>query len=346
MKKTSKLIAGVCIAAFMISGALAFGKTKAKVQKYGVLSYLNYSENDFTASKQASFGIIEILTKEKYVKLNAPLPKDDSTTKTRTVFFDTLDAMIMALMSGRIESIGSVPQTTALYLNAQNPSLMPLYELDWGKVKKDQGFSQAALTLIGDGFSFMMRDNQKSLCEEFNKAIASMQKDGTLDRMVEEYVLRYDNLKPIEIEQKPKRDTITIAVTGALPPFDYVAPDGTFAGFNTAFLAEVGKRIDKNIKLLQVSSIGRATALASGTADAVFWTRSSYDPSLVKMTEDEYIASIEKKGVILTERERNAIRNYLIALPFKKRAKIDMPTGTIVTNPYFRDIPVGVILKK
>ena len=122
--------------------------------------------------------------------------------------------------------------------------------------------------------------------------------------------------------------------------------DGTFAGFNTAYLAEIGKRLDKNIKLVQVSSVGRATALSSGTVDVVFWTRSCVDPSTAKMSGEDFIASVEKKGVFLAEKERHALRDYLVAVPPKKYSKRDMPAGTIITNPYFTDMPVAVMLKK
>lgn len=57
-----------------------------------------------------------------------------------------------------------------------------------------------------------------------------------------------------------------VGVTGDLPPMDYVAPDGRFAGFNTAVLAEIGKRMQRNIKLVQVDSIGRALALSEGVS--------------------------------------------------------------------------------
>ena len=61
----------------------------------------------------------------------------------------------------------------------------------------------------------------------------------------------------------------------ALPPMDYVSEDGTPAGFNTAILAELGKRMNKNFELVQVDSLGWAPALTSGKVDLVFWTNGS-----------------------------------------------------------------------
>ena len=51
---------------------------------------------------------------------------------------------------------------------------------------------------------------------------------------------------------------------------DYVAANGTPAGFNTAVLAEIGKRLERNIELVQVNSVGRALALAQGNVDVAF----------------------------------------------------------------------------
>lgn len=56
-----------------------------------------------------------------------------------------------------------------------------------------------------------------------------------------------------------------------MPPLDLVLPDGSPAGFNTALLAEISKRIGKNIELVQVDTVARAAALTSKVIDVVFW---------------------------------------------------------------------------
>ena len=50
-----------------------------------------------------------------------------------------------------------------------------------------------------------------------------------------------------------------------------ILADGTPAGFSTAVLAEISKRINKNIELVSVDSAARAAILASKGADVVFW---------------------------------------------------------------------------
>ncbi|MBQ7267295.1 MAG: hypothetical protein IJR11_02890, partial [Synergistaceae bacterium] len=61
--------------------------------------------------------------------------------------------------------------------------------------------------------------------------------------------------------------------TGDMPPIDMFAGDGKPAGYNTAILAEIGKRLKKNIRLLSIEAAARNSALISGRADVVFWYR-------------------------------------------------------------------------
>ena len=76
-----------------------------------------------------------------------------------------------------------------------------------------------------------------------------------------------------------------------VPPIDSVAADGTPAGFNTAILAELGKRMNVNFELVQVDSLGRAAALASGQVDLVFWTNGADGRDLGgRQTKEEHEA--------------------------------------------------------
>lgn len=130
---------------------------------------------------------------------------------------------------------------------------------------------------------------------------------------------------------------------------DYVAEDGSFAGFNTAILAEIGKRLEKNIDLVQVDSVGRALALAQGNVDAVFWTRAESEgivnEGLTTMSEEEfeaYIQEIEKSRTVEETAIINAMRDSLPKGVYKNR---DMPEGTIITSAYYTDLNVLVTLK-
>ena len=96
----------------------------------------------------------------------------------------------------------------------------------------------------------------------------------------------------VAFEKFEGAETIKVAVTGDLPPIDYVAADGTPAGFNTAILAEIGKRLKVNIELMNVESGARAAALSSKRADVVFW---------FQVRAGEGVQPDVPEGVILSE---------------------------------------------
>lgn len=128
---------------------------------------------------------------------------------------------------------------------------------------------------------------------------------------------------------------------------DYVAPDGTVAGFNTAILAEIGRRIGKNIQFTQVDSAGRALALSTGNVDVVFWVRGVATGSkTIHMTDEEFAAYKAEMEKDFTPEEKEAIAKLDEILPRVREYTRDMPEGTIITEPYFTDIPVGVMTRE
>jgi ABC-type amino acid transport substrate-binding protein len=241
-----------------------------------------------------------------------------------------------------------VPDCTAKYLCAANDQVEQaiLY-----LPEKAEGFAQELLNALSNGYSFMMLEENSDLRDQFNQAIAEMKEDGTLDKLIQKYITdaaQSGETEAVEFEQFDG-DPIKVAVTGALPPMDYVAEDGSFAGFNTAILAEIGKRLEKNIDLVQVDSVGRALALAQGNVDAVFWTRAESEgivnEGLMTMSEEEleaYIQEIEKSRTVEENAIMNAMRDSLPKGVYKNR---DMPEGTIITSPYYTDLNVLVTLK-
>ena len=132
--------------------------------------------------------------------------------------------------------------------------------------------------------------------ETFNSAIKAMNEDDTFLLIKAKYISKANaDLKPVTFEKFPDAETVKIAVTGDMPPIDYVAADGTPAGFNTAMLAEIGRRLKVNVELVSINAGARAAALASGRADGVLWFR--YDkqkktprdvPAGVSLTEPYY----------------------------------------------------------
>ena len=207
-------------------------------------------------------------------------------------FYDNFNSMQMALSAGNINSIqtyGSV----AKYMTANNTD----YKIDEGQT----------VSLVDD-FCCAMRKDDVDLRNAFNAAIEAMKADGTLDAFVDKYVTHFDaNPIAIEIPHIDGAETIRVGITGDLPMLDFVLADGTPAGFNTAVLAEISKRIGKNIELVQIESAARAAALTSGHVDVVFW-------------------------VVVPADDSNRPKDF------------DKPEGVAVTNPYYQDVVVNVNL--
>ena len=135
-----------------------------------------------------------------------------------------------------------------------------------------------------------------------------MKDDGTLDALVKKYIDNpSETPQAVDIPNIDGAETIKVGVTGDLPPLDLVLADGTPAGFNTAVLAEISKRIGKNIELIQVDSGARAAALTSKQVDVIFW-------------------------VVVPADDSNRPKDF------------DTPEGVAVTTPYYPAIVVDVSL--
>ena len=193
-------------------------------------------------------------------------------------FYDSLVMMILALNSGEVDEI-ILPEFVAEYVIKNNP--------DYYASCMSKGASV--------GMSLGFREKNEKLAEEWDKTLITMRNDFTIYRLENEYLnpINHNNIsKPVKFENFPGQPTIKVAVTGDLPPMDYIAEDGRPSGFSTAILAELGKRLKVNIKLVNVDSGSRAVALLSKRVDVVFW----YE----KFTELEFQPDIPE-GVILSE---------------------------------------------
>ena len=335
----------------------------------GTLSLLNMTEDEYAAFIGARIQAGDQMIKEGYtvaqeggpgtppeggpqgeppegVPEGAPQEPIPEGGEAKVVYYDTLDALLMALNAGDIDSI-EIFQSVARYLCATNDNLRMgvTYVTD----KPLNTFAELVQGGVnGNDFAFLMMEVNTDLRDAFNAAIADMKADGTLDSLVETYidgVIAGDEPEAIEIAKIDGAQTVRVAVTGSLPPMDYVAPDGTPAGFNTAVLSEIGNRTGMNIELVQVDSLGRAAALASNTVDVVFWTRTSSNAQeFAAKTEAEREAKKAEFDAGMTGEETTLMEETNERIDFAAYSTADMPEGTITTEPYFSDVFVPVEL--
>lgn len=275
----------------------------------GVLTYLGTTEGEFQEAlddlrKALTPLISEESAKQEWEDYDLLEGFLSELVKARRVvhFYDSLLAMQMALRARHIDEM-VLPEPVVMYLIANNPTE---YEI------------QFSLNMMPSTISFGFKAGNNALKNDFDKAIKAMKKDGTLMTIQERFITNIGAGEPEEVKFTEFKGSkpIKVAVTGDLPPIDYIAADGHATGYNTAILAEIGKRLKRNIRIISVDAGGRSAALASERADVVFWYRNT-----------EGIKTPKKVG-----------RNL-------KGVMIDSPVnGVILSEPYYEwdtDLVVG-----
>ena len=206
--------------------------------------------------------------------------------KQTILYYRSLNEMVLALNAGEVDEI-ALPEAAADYILRTNPE----YFINCVFILKN-----AQITL-----AFGFKDDRKELAESFNKALRELKQDGTLvslqSRHINPIAVMVGDMNiaaptPSVFRKFEGAPTIKAAVTGDLPPIDYIAADGKPEGFNVAILAEICARLGLNVELLSIESGARAAALASGRADVVFWFEHHHGK--------EFQADVPE-GVILSE---------------------------------------------
>ncbi|MBO4400469.1 MAG: transporter substrate-binding domain-containing protein [Selenomonadaceae bacterium] len=189
---------------------------------------------------------------------NVDEKKVDEAFSQKTTYYDNLSSMQMGLTSGQVDEIRTY-QSVANYMASKNPTL---------NVKESRSVQ------ILDSFCCAVREDNIELLNDMNAAIDAMENDGTLEKLVLKYITNLqadEEPAAVAMAEIPGAETIKVGVTGDLPPLDLIRADGTPAGFNTAVLAEIGRRIGRNVELVVVDSGARIAALTSGKIDVIFW---------------------------------------------------------------------------
>ena len=223
-----------------------------------VSSCAAYAENVKLGMIAPAREVLASMAKEDARMLVWNLHKTDRSPDGVTMrFYGSLATMLMALNAGEIDEF-NLPQIVGEYMIGVNPELTVT------------GVERLAGAYIAFGFR---ADGGEALRKKFNDALAGMMSDGTLEALKLKYCGNpgHDKLDSVKLEKFPDAETVKIAVTGDLPPIDFVAEDGEAAGFNTAILAEIGRRANINIEPVYVDSAARTAALMSGRVSAVFW---------------------------------------------------------------------------
>lgn len=322
------------------------GKEEVEI-KTGVLTMLNMTEEEVEDALTAKSLAFLQLRKDGY---NDSIYNDGFADKYdyhyKVIYYDTLDAMLMALDAEEIQQM-VIDNTVARYLCANNDNLVQINNYE--DLDEAGYFGSLVKKGLTTDYCFMFKEGNEDLRNQFNTAINRLDAEGALKTLAKNYIedaITEGTVKPIELPNKKGAETIKVAVTGSLPPMDYVAADGSPAGFSTALMAEISKRIGKNIELVVVDSVGRASGLASGTVDVVFWTRSSEGSNELKEMTDAERKQIHDDDLSkLTDEQRKTLEKIEELFDYSAQGSADMPEGTIITKSYYSDLPVSVTSK-
>ena len=228
----------------------------AGTHRVGMVERLNVTPEEFSS----------MVANSEHVVMMANNP-----VRPEFFFYRSMNQMIMAIRAGEIDEILMPEDVSEYFLNANTD-----YTVNCVVMTPKDPF------LLSFGFN----SDHKELCESFDKAIVEMKRDGTLITLQGKYILGVNTavmeervitdpdlqqITPVTFRKFDGAPEIKVAVTGDMPPIDYIAPDGSAQGFNAAILAEIAGRLGLNVKLLNIESGARASMLSSGRADVVFW---------------------------------------------------------------------------
>lgn len=279
LKKISSVLATCVMAGALFTGCGGSTSEQSSDIKIGMIKHLNVTET-----------MMDELVKKAEKVANIKL------SPHKTTFYDSLPLLQMGLESGNIEE-ASTYQCVANYLIARNP-----------KIEITSEHNPARLS---DNFCFAMRAGDTKLKQQVDAAIAAMKSDGTLESITKTYITDLTGVEDppaVALETYSDAQPLKIGVTGDLPPLDLVLANGEIAGFNTAMLAELGRRLHRNIQIVQIDSASRAAALTSNQIDISFWA--------------------------------------VVPVGDNMPMDIDKPEGVEFSEPYFRDEIFHIQLKK
>lgn len=184
--------------------------------------------------------------------------KAEHAVEVNYTYYENLTSALMGLQRGDIDVFGS-EGAAAEYIVLRHENLMT------GSPSDRLQIDHAMMTM----------NDKKEVFDILDGAIRDMKADGTMDKLIENDLRAFieTDAKPKELPHFEGAETITVGVTGDVPPMDFVSSSGAPAGFNIALLSEIANRAQVNFELVQTESGARPLALSSGKVDAIFWTR-------------------------------------------------------------------------
>ena len=201
------------------------------------------------------------------------------------------DEALYALKTGKVAAVWATDVTADYLVKAEDAKASGTDE------KKGQGTDGRRLKIVDDAgtasimelpegrfeFGFAVKTGKKGqeLVESLNTAIKTLKTDGRLDGLVESYIYEAENAQKFTEKDMlissaaykqayAKGGTLTVGITGAVPPIELLDEDGDPYGFCVAFMDEIGQQLGKNVEFAVLDNETVFSSLMSGRIDAVF----------------------------------------------------------------------------
>lgn len=176
----------------------------------------------------------------------------------KAVFYDDLNTMMLALNNGKVKWMNLLDKSVGNYILGSNTEPYQIIDM----IGTDGAFAMA------------VPEENTELLATLNAAIEALDAEGTLAQLQADYIenCKPDNMpEPAELPVIEGAETVSIVVTGDLPPMDYVTADGKAAGFNIALLSAISEKANINFEILSANAGSKAMMVSTGKAQAMFW---------------------------------------------------------------------------
>ena len=338
MRKFIAIFATLAMLCAVLTPALAEGTIK----RIGTLQMLNMSEQEYAAVQKLRAVAGEMLNEES-IPAESPYYDGMLDENPEIIYYDSLNDMVMALDANQIDAI-DLNRSTAEYLCTLNDNLKIL--MDYSDAEDNVLTDFVFNSLLSFDFSLMLPEGNQALADELSEALIAMEEDGTLDELAATYIDDVNGEVPAaEPASIDGAETLRVAVTGDLPPMDFVSADGEPAGYNVAVLSEVGRRIARNIEFVPISASARAMALSSGEVDVVFWSRSCMAAQEIIENGMDWTALFEPEDEADRAMMEKIDKTLVSAFDYVNYNTKDVPRGLVVTARYYSDNIVLVAKK-
>ncbi|MCR5324612.1 MAG: transporter substrate-binding domain-containing protein [Lachnospiraceae bacterium] len=199
--------------------------------------------------------------------------------------YKNIDEALYALRTGKVAAIWAA-DVTADYLVRLQENAKDENEKTSLTFRLIEDAGTASIMELPEGrfdFGFAVKNNKKGqeLVESLNEAIKTLKADGKIEELSKQYIYEAEkaekftgkNMMVSSAAYKQafaENKTLTVGITGAVPPVELLDEDGDPYGFCVAFMDEIGLQLGRNVEFVVLDNETIFSSLMSGRIDAVF----------------------------------------------------------------------------